>query len=71
MLRYILITYQLFAQRYIIPTFFLFEGEGFVLFKDVDGDHTISVDEFTERCVQLHGPARSADIYALRQNTAS
>jgi len=36
---------------------------------DVDGDHTISVDEFTERCVQLHGPARSADIYALRQNT--
>ena len=42
-----------------------------MLFKDVDGDHTISVDEFTERCVQLHGPARSADIYALRQNTAS
>lgn len=36
---------------------------------DVDGDHTISVDEFTERCLQLHGPARSADIFALRQNT--
>ena len=38
---------------------------------DVDGDHTISVDEFTERCLQLHGPARSADIFALRQNTAA
>lgn len=38
---------------------------------DVDGDHTISVDEFTERCLQLHGPARSADIFALRQNTVA
>mmetsp|Transcript_22824 Transcript_22824/g.52850 ORF Transcript_22824/g.52850 Transcript_22824/m.52850 type:complete len:570 (-) Transcript_22824:77-1786(-) len=37
---------------------------------DVDGDHTISVDEFTERCLQLHGPARSADLYALRQTSA-
>ncbi|CAE7775554.1 CAC [Symbiodinium sp. CCMP2456] len=33
---------------------------------DVDGDHTISVEEFTERCLKLHGPARSADLYALR-----
>eukprot|EP00439_Symbiodinium_sp_Y106_P075999 s1558_g15.t1 len=37
---------------------------------DMDGDHTISVDEFTERCLQLHGPARSADLYALRQSSA-
>jgi len=36
---------------------------------DVDGDHTISVEEFTERCMQLHGPARSADLFALRQFT--
>ncbi|CAE7775520.1 nanT [Symbiodinium sp. CCMP2456] len=37
---------------------------------DKDGDHTISVDEFTERCMQLHGPARSADIFTLRQSCA-
>ncbi|CAE7670084.1 Scn11a [Symbiodinium pilosum] len=36
---------------------------------DMDGDHTISVEEFTEQCVKLHGPARSADLYALRQLT--
>eukprot|EP00438_Fugacium_kawagutii_P028218 Skav200387 [mRNA] locus=scaffold2518:434805:443210:- [translate_table: standard] len=35
--------------------------------KDKDGDHTISVDEFTERCLQLHGPAKSADLFAIRQ----
>mmetsp|Transcript_43767 Transcript_43767/g.102135 ORF Transcript_43767/g.102135 Transcript_43767/m.102135 type:complete len:527 (+) Transcript_43767:71-1651(+) len=34
---------------------------------DVDGDHTISVEEFTERCLQLHGPARSVDLYALKK----
>lgn len=34
---------------------------------DVDGDHTISVDEFMERCMQLHGPARSVDLYALKK----
>ena len=39
--------------------------------KDKDGDHTISVDEFTERCMQLHGPAKSADLYAIRQLTAT
>eukprot|EP00439_Symbiodinium_sp_Y106_P084891 s12_g26.t3 len=32
---------------------------------DVDGDHTISLEEFSERCMQLHGPARSVDLYAL------
>ncbi|CAE7670060.1 Scn11a [Symbiodinium pilosum] len=37
---------------------------------DKDGDHTINVDEFTERCIQLHGPARSADLFAVRQNCA-
>ncbi|CAE7746352.1 Scn11a [Symbiodinium sp. CCMP2592] len=37
---------------------------------DKDGDHTISVDEFTERCMQLHGPARSADVFTLRQSYA-
>ena len=31
----------------------------------------MSVEEFTERCLQLHGPARSADLFALRQQTAS
>jgi len=36
---------------------------------DMDGDHTVSVEEFTERCMQLHGPARSADLFALRQTT--
>ena len=38
---------------------------------DKDGDHTISVDEFTERSMQLYGPAKSADLYALRQLTAA
>ncbi|OLQ01069.1 Voltage-dependent T-type calcium channel subunit alpha-1H [Symbiodinium microadriaticum] len=32
---------------------------------DVDGDHTISLEEFSERCMQLHGAARSVDLYAL------
>jgi len=34
---------------------------------DKDGDHTVNVDEFVERCMQLHGPARSADLFAMRQ----
>jgi len=34
---------------------------------DIDGDHFISIDEFMERCVQLRGPARSVDLYAIRQ----
>lgn len=34
---------------------------------DVDGDHTISMDEFSERCLQLHGAARSVDLYALKK----
>ncbi|CAJ1379963.1 unnamed protein product [Effrenium voratum] len=34
---------------------------------DIDGDHTISVDEFMERCMQLHGPARSVDLYAIKK----
>lgn len=34
---------------------------------DVNGDHTISVEEFSERCMQLHGPARSVDLYALKK----
>lgn len=33
---------------------------------DKDGDHTITADEFAERCVQLHGPARSADLYSMK-----
>ena len=37
----------------------------------MDGDSCVSVEEFTERCLQLHGPARSADLFALRQQTAS
>eukprot|EP00437_Effrenium_voratum_P028819 CAMPEP_0181406536 /NCGR_PEP_ID=MMETSP1110-20121109/5322_1 /TAXON_ID=174948 /ORGANISM="Symbiodinium sp., Strain CCMP421" /LENGTH=504 /DNA_ID=CAMNT_0023528951 /DNA_START=33 /DNA_END=1543 /DNA_ORIENTATION=+ len=34
---------------------------------DVDGDQTVSVEEFTEGCLKLHGPARSVDLYSLRQ----
>lgn len=34
---------------------------------DVNGDHTISLEEFSERCIQLHGPARSVDLYALKK----
>ena len=30
---------------------------------------SVAVQEFTEQCVKLHGPARSADLYALRQLT--
>ena len=30
---------------------------------DVDGDYIVSLDEFTERCMQLHGPARSVDLH--------
>lgn len=26
--------------------------------------------DFTERCIQLHGPARSVDLYALTQQNA-
>ncbi|CAJ1389062.1 unnamed protein product [Effrenium voratum] len=36
---------------------------------DVDGDMSIGVDEFVERCLQLSGPARSTDLFALRQQT--
>eukprot|EP00435_Cladocopium_sp_Y103_P062062 s1541_g23.t1 len=37
---------------------------------DKDGDFEVSVDEFTERCMQLHGPAKSVDLFAVRmQNT--
>jgi len=34
---------------------------------DVNGDHTISLEEFSTRCLQLHGPARSVDLYALKK----
>ncbi|OLP86513.1 hypothetical protein AK812_SmicGene32375 [Symbiodinium microadriaticum] len=34
---------------------------------DVDGDYIVSLEEFTERCMQLHGPARSVDLYAMKQ----
>lgn len=37
---------------------------------DKDGDHTVNVEEFTERCLQLHGPARAADLFAMKQQTA-
>lgn len=35
---------------------------------DVDGDYIISVDEFTERCMQLHGPARAVDVFGLQRH---
>jgi len=34
---------------------------------DIDRDKVISVEEFTEGCLKLHGNARSVDLYALRQ----
>ncbi|CAE7255995.1 unnamed protein product [Symbiodinium pilosum] len=34
---------------------------------DADGDGAISLEEFVDRCVQLHGPARAVDLYALKQ----
>ncbi|CAJ1329781.1 unnamed protein product, partial [Effrenium voratum] len=37
---------------------------------DKDGDFTITVDEFLEQCTRLQGPARSADLYALRMSCA-
>ncbi|CAK9043477.1 Sodium channel protein type 11 subunit alpha (NaN) (Sensory neuron sodium channel 2) (Sodium channel protein type XI subunit alpha) (Voltage-gated sodium channel subunit alpha Nav1.9) [Durusdinium trenchii] len=37
---------------------------------DADGDNVISLKDFTERCIQLHGPARSVDLYALTQQNA-
>mmetsp|Transcript_42101 Transcript_42101/g.94235 ORF Transcript_42101/g.94235 Transcript_42101/m.94235 type:complete len:170 (+) Transcript_42101:20-529(+) len=37
---------------------------------DKDGDHTIHVDEFTERCLQLAGPARAADLFSMKQQNA-
>ncbi|CAJ1413383.1 unnamed protein product, partial [Effrenium voratum] len=37
---------------------------------DADGDNVISLKDFTERCMQLHGPARSVDLYALTQQNA-
>ena len=38
---------------------------------DADGDNVISLRDFTERCIQLHGPARSVDLYALTQQNAA
>jgi len=32
---------------------------------DVDGDNVIDVDEFTQRCMSLRGPARSMDVFAV------
>ena len=37
---------------------------------DVDGDFEVSVDEFTERCLQLHGPAKSVDLFAVKMQNA-
>lgn len=37
----------------------------------MDGDHTVTEEEFTERCMQLHGPARSADLFALKLGTVA
>lgn len=34
---------------------------------DMDGDHLISYEEFVQRCTQLHGNARSVDLFALKQ----
>ncbi|CAE7676307.1 unnamed protein product [Symbiodinium sp. CCMP2456] len=36
---------------------------------DADGDHLVSYEDFTERCLQLHGAARSVDLFALKQQT--
>jgi len=36
---------------------------------DADGDFVISKTEFVERCMQLHGAARSVDLYALKQQS--
>ncbi|CAE7888032.1 Cacna1h [Symbiodinium necroappetens] len=36
---------------------------------DADGDHLISYEEFAQRCLQLHGTARSVDLFALKQQT--
>ena len=38
---------------------------------DADGDNVISLRDFTERCIQLHGPARSVDLYALTQQNVA
>lgn len=58
MLRYILITYQFFAQGYIIPTIFLFEGEGFVLYRmwmvTTPSVWTNSLNDVCS-CMGLHG----------------
>ncbi|CAE7505117.1 unnamed protein product [Symbiodinium pilosum] len=36
---------------------------------DQDGDNLVDVNEFIERCLQLHGPARALDLHSLtRQN---
>ena len=37
---------------------------------DKDGDFELSVDEFTERCMQLHGPAKSVDLFAVKMQNA-
>lgn len=37
---------------------------------DMNGDYMISVEEFMERCCQLRGPARSADLFGLKQQQA-
>ena len=34
---------------------------------DADGDHLISYEEFSQRCLQLHGSAKAVDLFALKQ----
>ena len=37
---------------------------------DADGDHLVSYQDFSERCLQLHGAARAVDLFALKQQTS-
>ena len=37
---------------------------------DADGDHLVSYKDFSERCMQLHGTARSVDLFSLKQQTS-
>ena len=36
---------------------------------DQDGDSLVDVNEFIERCLELHGPARALDLHTLTRQT--
>ena len=59
------------AMKALMETADIKAADAWTLFAslDQDGDNLVDVNEFIERCLQLHGPARALDLHTLtRQN---